>query len=85
MLKSHKKIYQHAHNEKATNVNDYNPCLLLLWKGNMDIRFVAESLLALAYYVSGYVTNAKRSNMEDIWREVGETKSAYGSLWNSGI
>ncbi len=40
------------------------PLLLMLWKANIDIQFVAESSLALAHYVSGYVTKAERSNMQ---------------------
>ena len=36
-------------------VNHYNPPLLMLWKANIDIQYVAESSLALANYVSGYV------------------------------
>ncbi len=42
----------------------------MLWKANIDIQFVAESSLALAHYVSGYVTKAERSIMQDIWQEV---------------
>ena len=42
----------------------------MLWQANIDIQFVAESSLALAHYVSGYVTKAERSNIQDIWHEV---------------
>ena len=66
-------------------VNDYNPLLLMLWKANIDIQFVAESSLALAHYVSGYVTKAERSNMQEIWQEVSENKSIYSRLWSFGI
>ena len=45
------------------HINDYSPLLLLLWKANIDIQFVAESSLALAHYVSGYVTKAEKSSM----------------------
>ena len=53
--------------------------LLMLWKANLDIQFVAESSLALAHYVSGYVTKAEKSNMQEIWDEVS------GRLWSFGI
>ena len=56
----------------------------MLWKANLDIQFVAESSLALAHYVSGYVTKAERSNMQ-IWDEVSENKSIDGRLWSFGI
>ena len=41
-------------------VNDYNPILLQLWKVNLDVQFVSEKSLALAHYVTGYVTKAEK-------------------------
>ena len=77
-----KRIYQ---SELEVRVNDYNPLLLILWKANIDIQFVAESSLALAHYVSGYVTKAERKNIKDIWQEVSEDKNIYSRLWSFGI
>ena len=57
----------------------------MLWKANTDIQYVAESSLALAHYVSGYVTKAERSNLQDIWQEFSESKSVYGRLWSFGV
>ena len=57
----------------------------MLRKANIDIQFVAESSLALAHYVSCYVTKAERSNMQEIWQEVSENKSVYSGLWSFGI
>ena len=57
----------------------------MLWQANIDIQFVAESSLALAHYVSGYVTKAERSNIQDIWHEVSENKNVYSRLWSFGI
>ena len=84
-LKSKKRIYQLPRSELEVRVNDYSLLLLLLWKANIDIQFVAESSLALAHYVSGYVTKAERSNIQDIWQEVSEDKSIYSRLWPFGI
>ena len=55
-LKSRRKIYQLPRTELEVRVNDYNPLLLMLWKANVDMQYVAESSLALAHYNSGYVT-----------------------------
>ena len=60
------KLNQLPRSELEVRVNDYNPLLLLLWKAIIDIQFVAESSLALAHYVSEYVTKAERSNIQDI-------------------
>ncbi len=45
----------------------------------------AESSLALAHYVSGYVTKAERSNMQEIWQELSASKSVYSRLWSFGV
>ena len=65
--------------------DDYNPLLLLLWKANSDIQFVAESSLALAHYISGYVTKVEKSSMQEIWQEVNDNKSIYSQLWSFGV
>ena len=84
-LKKRQKIYHITRTEGEVRVNDYNPLLLLLWKANMDIQFVSESSLALAHYVTGYVTKAERSNMSEVWQEVSKSKIIYGRLWSFGL
>ena len=51
----------------------------------MDIQFTAEESLALAHYVTGYITKAERSNVQDIWNEVASEKSTYSKLFSFGI
>ena len=43
--------------------------------------FVAESSLALANYVTGYVTKPEKSSMQ----EVSDSKSVYSRLWKFGV
>ena len=57
----------------------------MLWKANIDIPFVAEASLVLAHYVSGYVTKAESSNMQEIWQEVSENKIIIYSLLVSEV
>ena len=56
-LKSRNRIHELARTESEIRVNDYKPT------ANIDIQFVAESSLALAHYVSGYVTKDERSKL----------------------
>ena len=84
-LKAKTKIYCLPHTTEETRVNDYNPLLLMLWKANMDIQFVAESTLALAHYVTGYVTKAERSNMQELWQKIGSNQTVYSKLWSFGV
>ena len=84
-LKSRAKIYSLPRADSEIRVNDYSPLLLILWQANMDIQFIVESSLALAHYVTACVTKAERSNMQEIWQEVGANKSIYSRLWSFGI
>ena len=84
-LKSRTKIYSLPRADSEIRVNDYSPLLLMLWQANMDIQFIAESSLALAHYVTAYVTKAERSNMHEFWQEVSANKCIYSHLWSFGI
>ena len=46
----------------------------------MDIQFVAESSLALSHYVTGYITKAEKSSMQEVWQEIGESGSISSRL-----
>ena len=84
-LKTKRKLYHLKRNEDEVKINNYNPLLLKVWKANMDIQYIAESTMALAHYVSGYVTKAERSHVQDIWQEVSDNKSLYSRLWSFGV
>ena len=76
-LRTRQRIYSLPRANSEVRVNDYNPLILYLWRANVDIQFVAESSLALAGYVSAYVTKAEKSNLQDIWSEVASKESIY--------
>ena len=82
-LKKHQKIYELKCCESEVRVNDYNPLILLLWKANINIQFVAESSLALSHYVTGYVTKAEKDPYKKCGRKLVATvlsAAAYGNL-----
>ena len=58
--------------------------LCLLWKANLDIQFISENSLALAHYVTGYVTKAEKSHMHELWDEIGSKEMLYSKLWSFG-
>ena len=51
----------------------------------MDIQFISESCLALAQYVTGYITKAEKSDMQEIWEEISDDDSLYKRLYKFGI
>ena len=67
MKLSHRKMYNLARSPEEIRINNYNPLLLVLWKANMDLQYIGESSLAISQYVTGYVTKAEKSNMQDLW------------------
>ena len=82
---SQRQVYKLPRSPEEIRINNYNPLLLMLWKANMDIQFIAESTLAIAQYVTGYVTKAEKSNMQDLWQEVSSHQSIYSKLWSFGV
>ena len=78
-------MYKLPRSAQEIRINNYNPVLLLLWKANIDLQFVGESSLAVAQYVTGYVTKAERSNMQDLWQEVSSHSSVYSKLFSFGV
>ena len=81
-LRSRSKVY---HLKWGIWVNDYNPLLLYLWKANIDIQYVADSSLALAHYVTAYVTKAEKSHMQELWEDISEQETLYKKLWSFGV
>ena len=41
-LDSHVPIYEIERTKAEERINDYNPILMMLWSGNMDIQFIGE-------------------------------------------
>jgi len=44
-LKSRSKVYHLPCSSEEVRINDHNPLLLLIWKANIDIQYVADSPL----------------------------------------
>ena len=82
---SHRQMYRLPRSPQEIRINNYNPLLLMLWKANMDIQFIGESSLAVAQYVTGYVTKAEKSNMQEVWQEVSTHQTVYSKLWLFGV
>ena len=84
-LKSRNRIYTIPRSSNEIRVNNYNPLLLLLWRANIDIQYTAENSLALAHYVTSYITKAEKSHLHELWDEVGSSESLYSRLWSFGV
>ena len=85
MKQHHRRMYSLPQWIDEMRINNYNPLLLMLWKANMDLQYVGESSLAVAHYVTSYVTKAERSNMQDLWQEVFSHSSVYSKLFSFGV
>ena len=78
-----KRLYelQRKHNEQF--INDYNPTLLYLWRGNVDIQYIGEESESLVDYISKYATKAPRSAISDFELDAVAVsdKSNFGKLF----
>ena len=84
-LKSRRKIYHLPRAIGEERINDYNPLLLYLWKANIDLQFVGDARLALAHYVTAYITKAEKSHMQEMWDDISEQETLYKKLWSFGV
>lgn len=66
-LGKNSKAYIIPRTEKELFINDYNPAILLAWKGNIDIQYVSSTSPSMIDYVTGYVSKnetQKSSNLD---------------------
>ena len=73
--KMKKRLYDLPRTADETNINDYNPDLLYLWGGNMDIQFLSEDSFSIAEYVTKYVLKGEKSHLDSFVCE--DTASAF--------
>ena len=81
-LKSKAKVYHLPRSSTEVKINDYNPIILLIWKANMDIQYIADSTLAIAHYMTGYVAKA---HMQETFADLTDHHSLYSKLWSFGV
>ena len=78
-----KRLYELERKYNERYINDYNPTLLYLWKGNVDMQFIGEESESLVEYISKYATKAPRSAISDFELDAIEVnnKSNFGKLF----
>jgi hypothetical protein len=52
-------LYYVARNELEVNINDYNPTILMAWKGNMDIQLCIGGYKFTIDYISSYLSKVQ--------------------------
>ena len=77
-----KKLYEIERQKCEERINDYNPALLSLWGGNVDIQFVGEDSEYLVEYICKYATKGPKSALDDVHIEslIDSSKSDYSQL-----
>eukprot|EP00116_Pleurobrachia_bachei_P000345 sb/3460607/ len=58
-----KRLYDLPRTTEERYINAYNPILLLLWGGNMDIQYIAENSFSIVGYVTKYMLKEEKSNI----------------------
>lgn len=56
------KLYSLERNENEKSINDYNPALLLAWRGNIDLQFVSASYSFIVDYVTSYASKSEKKS-----------------------
>ena len=79
------RLYELQRSSEEMRINDYNPQILYLWRGNMDIQYICENTCALAYYISKYQTKAPKCNFDDFNATELVGKSEHSKLLSLGV
>jgi len=64
-LKHRSKLYDLPRTDIEIDINNYNPILLIVWEGNMDIQFIGEKSSFLTYYVIKYMNKPGKCELSD--------------------
>ena len=65
-----KRLYHLPRTSECSNINDYNPALLMANQANVDIQYIAHLGSRLPYYITDYVTKHERSEQDEMWRDI---------------
>ena len=79
--KTRQRVYDLPRKSEEARINDYNPLLLLLWKANVDVQYIAENSMALTGYITAYVTKAEKSAMQQEFADLASSGNLYSRLW----
>ena len=84
-LKANSRLYDLPRTAKERMINDYNPAVLLVWQGNMDIQYIGEKSAILNWYITKYTTKAEKGHSNASYAELISTKSLSSRLWNVAL
>ena len=84
-LKANSRLYDLPRTARERMINDYNPAVLLVWEGNMDMQYIGEKSAILNWYITKYTTKAERSHSNTVFAELTSTKSLTSRLWNVAL
>lgn len=84
-LKSKRRLYDLLRTENEVNINDYNPSILSIWEGNMDIQFIGEKSTMLMEYVAKYLTKEEITKASETINEINSTNTLPQLLWKIGF
>ncbi|EFP06272.1 hypothetical protein CRE_06783 [Caenorhabditis remanei] len=78
------KMYELARGPNKTMVNDYNPALLLAWRGNVDVQFVGANKDVINY-ITAYATKGEIAKKAEAIDKEGRKLNRSAAIHASGI
>ena len=84
-LRANSRLYDLPHQHNEWMINDYNPAILLVWQGNMDIQYIGEKSSVLNWYITKYTTKAEQSHSTTAFSDLTSNKSLASKLWNIAL
>ena len=80
-----RRLYELERQKSEERINDYNPILLYIWKGNVDFQFIREESESLVDYICKYATKAPKSAIDEFHVDYMVDSSDYSKLMSMAM
>jgi len=74
-----KRLYHLTRSSDESQINDYNPALLLANQANVDVQYIGHVGSRLPYYITEYMTKHERSEQDNMWQDIFSTTRSLGT------
>ena len=82
-LKKHSRLYDLPRKANELFINDYNPAIQLVWEGNTDIQFIADSFQIIIDYITKYITKMEKSHLD--YESIKSCDSLLQAIWSFAV
>ena len=80
-LNAKKSLYDLTRKPNEKFINPYNPIIIYLHKGNMDIQMISENTYSICEYLCKYISKPEKSNTKEFAGDFAKDKDLIGQVY----